>query len=156
MLVIETDPLAPTAAGGTWWDVAVPEVSDRAEVARRARAYVEARRRQRLEAERGRPLGHQSHRLDERRPGELGDDMPLETCLAEARAAGYDGMELGRKFPRRAAELRADLAVTASRWSPAGTAPSCAAGPPKAELAAAERTSRCSPSWAARSWSSPR
>ncbi len=48
VLVIETDPLAPTTAGGAWWDVAVPEVSDRAEV-REARArYVEARRRQRL------------------------------------------------------------------------------------------------------------
>ncbi len=37
---------------------------------------------------------------------ELGGDTPLETCLAEARKAGYDGIELGRKFPRTAAELR--------------------------------------------------
>jgi myo-inosose-2 dehydratase len=37
---------------------------------------------------------------------ELGGDTPLETCLAEARAAGYAGIELGRKFPRRTAELR--------------------------------------------------
>ena len=37
---------------------------------------------------------------------ELGADTPLETCLAEAREAGYDGIELGRKFPRTAAELR--------------------------------------------------
>ncbi len=41
---------------------------------------------------------------------ELGDDTPLEACLAEARAAGYEGIELGRKFPRRAAELRPILA----------------------------------------------
>jgi myo-inosose-2 dehydratase len=39
----------------------------------------------------------------------LGDDTPLETCLAEARQAGYAGIELGRKFPRRTAELRAVL-----------------------------------------------
>ena len=37
VIVIETDPLAATEAGGAWWDVAVPEVSERAEV-RRARA----------------------------------------------------------------------------------------------------------------------
>lgn len=37
---------------------------------------------------------------------ELGDDIPLEVCLAEARQAGYAGIELGRKFPRRAAELQ--------------------------------------------------
>ena len=35
----------------------------------------------------------------------LGDDIPLEVCLAEAREAGFSGIELGRKFPRRAAEL---------------------------------------------------
>ncbi len=39
----------------------------------------------------------------------LGDDTPLEVCLAEARLAGYAGIELGRKFPRRPAELRAVL-----------------------------------------------
>jgi inosose dehydratase len=39
----------------------------------------------------------------------LGDDIPLEVCLAEARQAGYTGIELGRKFPRRLAELRAVL-----------------------------------------------
>jgi inosose dehydratase len=32
----------------------------------------------------------------------LGDDIPLETCLAEAREAGFAGVELGRKFPRKA------------------------------------------------------
>jgi len=41
---------------------------------------------------------------------ELGGDIPLETCLAEARQAGYDGIELGHKFPRRAEALRALLA----------------------------------------------
>jgi inosose dehydratase len=36
---------------------------------------------------------------------ELGGDIPLEICLAEAREAGYSGTELGGKFPRTAAEL---------------------------------------------------
>jgi len=42
VVVIETDPDTSTAAGGSWWDVATPEVSDRAEV-REARAAYEAR-----------------------------------------------------------------------------------------------------------------
>jgi inosose dehydratase len=36
---------------------------------------------------------------------ELGGDTPLETCLSEARSIGFVGIELGNKFPRRAAEL---------------------------------------------------
>jgi hypothetical protein len=31
---------------------------------------------------------------------EIGGDIPLETCLSEARTAGFTGMELGHKFPR--------------------------------------------------------
>ncbi len=49
--VIETDPAASTKAGGHWWDVAVPEVSDRAEV-RSARAAYDAARRDRRSGER--------------------------------------------------------------------------------------------------------
>ncbi len=41
---------------------------------------------------------------------ELGGDIPLETCLAEADQAGYAGIELGGKFPRRSAELAPLLA----------------------------------------------
>ena len=37
---------------------------------------------------------------------ELGGDTLLDSCLAEARAAGYDGIELGHKFPRDPAVLR--------------------------------------------------
>jgi inosose dehydratase len=37
---------------------------------------------------------------------DLGADIPLETCLAETREAGYVGTELGGKFPRHAGELR--------------------------------------------------
>ena len=33
---------------------------------------------------------------------EIGGETPLETCLAEAREAGFEGMELGHKFPREA------------------------------------------------------
>ncbi len=41
---------------------------------------------------------------------EIGGATPLETCLAEARDAGLEGMELGHKFPREAGALRAALA----------------------------------------------
>ena len=40
----------------------------------------------------------------------IGGDTPLETCLAEAREAGFEGMELGHKFPREANALKAVLA----------------------------------------------
>lgn len=36
----------------------------------------------------------------------LGAETPLETCLAEAGAAGFAGIELGHKFPRDPAVLR--------------------------------------------------
>jgi inosose dehydratase len=37
---------------------------------------------------------------------EIGGWIPLEQCLSEAQAAGFQGMELGNKFPRNAAELK--------------------------------------------------
>jgi 3D-(3,5/4)-trihydroxycyclohexane-1,2-dione acylhydrolase (decyclizing) len=42
VIVIDTDPSPSTEAGGHWWDVAVPEVSDRPEVAAARRAYEKA------------------------------------------------------------------------------------------------------------------
>jgi inosose dehydratase len=36
---------------------------------------------------------------------ELGEQNSLETCLSEAKLAGYEGVELGRKFPRDAKVL---------------------------------------------------
>ncbi|MBX5481335.1 MAG: myo-inosose-2 dehydratase [Myxococcaceae bacterium] len=36
---------------------------------------------------------------------ELGAETPLATCLREAKEAGYDGIELGNKFPRRSEVL---------------------------------------------------
>ena len=41
---------------------------------------------------------------------DVGGATPLETCLAEAREAGFVGMELGHKFPREPAALKAALA----------------------------------------------
>jgi 3D-(3,5/4)-trihydroxycyclohexane-1,2-dione acylhydrolase (decyclizing) len=44
VLVIATDAAASTTAGGHWWDVAVPEVSERAEVRAARERYQTARR----------------------------------------------------------------------------------------------------------------
>jgi 3D-(3,5/4)-trihydroxycyclohexane-1,2-dione acylhydrolase (decyclizing) len=40
VLVIDTDALITTEAGGSWWNVAVPEVSERLEVRRARESYV--------------------------------------------------------------------------------------------------------------------
>src|SRR6059058_4857651 len=40
---------------------------------------------------------------------ELGAETALETCLTQARQIGFEGMELGHKFPRDARELAAAL-----------------------------------------------
>jgi 3D-(3,5/4)-trihydroxycyclohexane-1,2-dione acylhydrolase (decyclizing) len=42
VIVIDTDPMPSTEAGGTWWDVAVPEVSARAEVRAAREKYEKA------------------------------------------------------------------------------------------------------------------
>lgn len=46
VIVIDTDPLPGTGAGGTWWEVAVPEVSDRSEVNEARKGYEQARKAQ--------------------------------------------------------------------------------------------------------------
>jgi 3D-(3,5/4)-trihydroxycyclohexane-1,2-dione acylhydrolase (decyclizing) len=48
VVVIETHPLIVTEAGGHWWDVAVPEVSSRAEVSKAREKYEIDRRDQRV------------------------------------------------------------------------------------------------------------
>jgi 3D-(3,5/4)-trihydroxycyclohexane-1,2-dione acylhydrolase (decyclizing) len=48
VIVIDTDPAGSTDAGGSWWDVAVPAVSDRREVAAARRAYEDELKTQRL------------------------------------------------------------------------------------------------------------
>lgn len=47
VIVIDTDPLATTEAGGHWWDVAVPEVSERQQVNAARAEYETARKAQR-------------------------------------------------------------------------------------------------------------
>jgi 3D-(3,5/4)-trihydroxycyclohexane-1,2-dione acylhydrolase (decyclizing) len=44
VVVIDTDPVATTDAGGHWWDVAVPEVSERTGVREARERYAAARR----------------------------------------------------------------------------------------------------------------
>jgi 3D-(3,5/4)-trihydroxycyclohexane-1,2-dione acylhydrolase (decyclizing) len=46
VIVIDTDPMPGTGAGGTWWEVAVPEVSDRKEVNEARKGYETARKAQ--------------------------------------------------------------------------------------------------------------
>ena len=48
VVVIDTDPLETTDAGGHWWDVAVPEVSVRPQVEAAHEKYLKARQLQRL------------------------------------------------------------------------------------------------------------
>jgi 3D-(3,5/4)-trihydroxycyclohexane-1,2-dione acylhydrolase (decyclizing) len=48
VIVIDTDPWPSTEAGGTWWDVAVPEVSTRAEVNAAHASYETKTKNQRL------------------------------------------------------------------------------------------------------------
>ena len=50
---------------------------------------------------------------------EIGGDTPLETCLAQAREAGFTGMELGHKFPREPAgwwPIRTPMAAGATLY----------------------------------------
>jgi 3D-(3,5/4)-trihydroxycyclohexane-1,2-dione acylhydrolase (decyclizing) len=46
VIVIDTDPLPGTGAGGHWWEVAVPEVSDRPEVNEARKGYETGRKAQ--------------------------------------------------------------------------------------------------------------
>jgi 3D-(3,5/4)-trihydroxycyclohexane-1,2-dione acylhydrolase (decyclizing) len=48
VIVIDTDPLISTDAGGHWWDVAVPEVSVRPSVNKARKAYEKKRKMQHL------------------------------------------------------------------------------------------------------------
>jgi 3D-(3,5/4)-trihydroxycyclohexane-1,2-dione acylhydrolase (decyclizing) len=48
VVVIDTDPLVSTEAGGHWWDVAVPEISARKEVRAKRKAYEAATKLQRV------------------------------------------------------------------------------------------------------------
>jgi 3D-(3,5/4)-trihydroxycyclohexane-1,2-dione acylhydrolase (decyclizing) len=47
VIVIDTDAAQSTEAGGVWWDVAVPAVSERRSVNEAHAKYIEGRKRQR-------------------------------------------------------------------------------------------------------------
>jgi 3D-(3,5/4)-trihydroxycyclohexane-1,2-dione acylhydrolase (decyclizing) len=47
VIVIDTSPWRTTEDGGAWWEVAIPEVSERAEVRAAREAYEEAKKAQR-------------------------------------------------------------------------------------------------------------
>ncbi len=46
VIVIDTDPNPSTQAGGTWWDVAIPETSERKEVIENRESYIHSRKKQ--------------------------------------------------------------------------------------------------------------
>jgi 3D-(3,5/4)-trihydroxycyclohexane-1,2-dione acylhydrolase (decyclizing) len=48
VIVIDTDPMKSTDAGGHWWDVAVPEVSTRSQVRAARKNYEKAKAKQRI------------------------------------------------------------------------------------------------------------
>jgi 3D-(3,5/4)-trihydroxycyclohexane-1,2-dione acylhydrolase (decyclizing) len=48
LILIDTDPMASTDAGGSWWDVAIPEVSSRATVQAARKKYDKARKLQNI------------------------------------------------------------------------------------------------------------
>ncbi len=105
VIVIDTDPQAATDAGGAWWDVAVPEVSERASVRAGTRRIREAPPRA--------VGGSMSVRfgvspiawINDDLP-ELGGETPVETVLRDAQELGFEGIELGGKFPRDPAAAR--------------------------------------------------
>lgn len=49
VIALQTDPMISTGDGGAWWDVAVPQVSDRPQVAKARDAYVAATKTQRVD-----------------------------------------------------------------------------------------------------------
>jgi 3D-(3,5/4)-trihydroxycyclohexane-1,2-dione acylhydrolase (decyclizing) len=49
VVVIDTDPYPSTEHGGTWWEVGIPEVSDRAEVRAAHEKYVSNKKLQRAD-----------------------------------------------------------------------------------------------------------
>ena len=119
VVCIETDPAHTTAEGGCWWEVAVPEVSERAAGAlgacalRRRQAKADTMTSARSVERRNfdvkigiNPISWSNDDLPS-----LGGETPLEVALTEGRAIGYQGFELGNKFPRESGALRRVLAA---------------------------------------------
>ena len=120
VIVIDTDPAASTEAGGAWWDVAVPEVSERGEVGGGAGGLRREARRAAARLMTVRfgvsPIAWTNDDMPE-----LGGDTSVETILADAAEIGFAGVELGGKFPARSGRARAAAgAPSAWRWSAAG------------------------------------
>jgi hypothetical protein len=116
VIVIDTDPRPrrrPAGAGGMW---PCRKFRNAERSARRAgntrRRWGERRER----AHRRKSIGWSNDDLRE-----LGGATPLETCLSEARAAGFEGMELGHKFPRSPTPCGPRSRASGSPWSPVGT-----------------------------------
>ena len=105
--MIDTDPYPSTPHGGTWWEVAVPEVSERREVNEKRAAYEAATE--------GEKRG-MSVRIGISPIAWQNDDLPdltaaftMEQALKEAREIGYTGVERGRRMPQDTEGLRAYL-----------------------------------------------
>ena len=101
-------PIPSTEPGGTWWDVGVPEVSDRPEVNAAYAGYVENKK------------SAESRLM----PVKIGisliawqnDDLPeltaaftTEGAMEDAARIGYAGVERGRRMPADTEGLRAYL-----------------------------------------------
>ena len=79
----------------------------------------------------------------------LGGETPLETALAEGKAIGYEGFELGNKFPREPQALRAVLGAPRPRAAcRAGTRAGSRAGRSTRRSRRSVRISNCSPTTA--------
>ena len=163
VVVIDTDPVPTTEEGGAWWDVAVPEVSERAQVSEAHEAYLKAApRRRRLRRSGGRThdgqAGHPPDRLDQRRhAGARRRHAARDLPRRRRGRPGFVGIEKGGKFPHdaerapgraRPARARAHLGLVQRR-----AAPPLGRGRDPGDAAA---SSTCSRPAAARSWSSPR
>ena len=57
LIAIDTDPRRTTTEGGCWWDVAVPEVSERAEVREARRQYEAAKQHRQPDVSAGKTHG---------------------------------------------------------------------------------------------------
>ena len=86
----------------------------------------------------------------------LGDFIPVETCLAEARAAGFSGIELGRKMPKQGGELRALLDRHGLRLVGGWYSGKLLSVTPRPRLRRSRSISRCTRLAVPRSWCLPR
>lgn len=66
----------------------------------------------------------------------LGADIPLETCLSQAAAIGFDGIENGHKFPTAPGDLAATLAPHGLKFISAWSSLHLLTRPPEAEIEA--------------------